>query len=156
MGCRSCPDSDKNQAVDKHGNPVERNPVIGQAQISVKEPAAHKHPNTAIEQARELTYAEYIAMRNHWRAESKLIGQEKIQTFTEDYKRIQLEELVSVYNLDEVHFKLSPTQALSALYEFANNSVYDNVFSEFEGLKEQIIEKFEEFKKNRITLKWKG
>jgi hypothetical protein len=150
MGCSTCPKPKKAENLDKHGNPISE----------AEKEELRRHTNVQREQnmAEEIlnmSYTEYINRRKKWRDNTRAMGQEKIQSFSEDYKRIQIEELVSVYNLEEVHFKLTPDQALAALHEFIHNPVYSRVVDEFEGLREQVDKKYAELMSNRINIKWR-
>ena len=147
MGCNGCLENDTKKEIDSRGN------VIGQAELKNEE--IKKHQNPIAQEAREMSYAEYIIKRTEFRDANKIAGNKKVSEFSDEYKRIQIDELVSVYNHDEVHFKLTPSQALVALWEFCHHPAYQKVFSEFEGLNEQIDKKFSELKKESIHLKWK-
>ena len=152
MGCNGCPGDPKNTTYDKDGNvmnhPAEavdraRHEDHGRAHASVRE------------QARQMPYTEYLRLRKEFREKARVLRDGAVKEFTEDYKRIQIDELLSVYNLDEVHFKLTPDQALIALWEFSHDAAYQNVISEFEGLREAIDVKHAELQKNKIEIKWK-
>lgn len=139
MGCAGCGSRDTNSAnVDKRG---------------VGKPAMETENKT--EDAYNMSYAEYVQQRSGFRARAREIGNEKIKTLSDDYKRIQIDELLSVYNHDEVHFKLTPSQALMALWEFAHHPGYEKIFDEFKGLREAVDKKYEELKNNRIEVTWK-
>jgi len=152
MGCGNCPGAPKNTSVDKHGN------YIGESEISEKEKQTQEviaKSRGLVDEALNMSYPEYIKRKDEWRAYTRKAGKEKITTYSDDYKRILIEELVGVYNLDEVSFKLTPEQALVALYEFTHNKDYQKVINEFEGLREQIDMRYEEIKNKKINIKWK-
>src|SRR4030042_6768289 len=129
MGCTNC-GSDKTKKYDSRGN------VIGTPELN------QPQPNSVAQEARELTYAEFKVKRDQFRNNTTKLGNTKVAEFSEDYKRIQIDELISVYNHDEVHFKLTPSQALVALWQFAHHPEYQKVFNEFEGLREQVDTKY--------------
>lgn len=141
MGCSGCGKKDvqSKMNVDKHGVPIESRAAM---------------ENTGAPDIYTMSYVEYTKRRDEFRAKARDIGNKKIESLSDDYKRIQIDELVSVYNHDEVHFKLTPTQALIALWEFAHHPAYTKIFDEFEGLREQIDTKHAELMANKISLKW--
>jgi len=144
MGCNGC-GGEKEKKFDSRGN------VIGAPELGRAEAKQH---NAVAQEAREMSYAEYLAKRHEFRENNRQMGNEKVTEFSDEYKRIQVDELVSVYNHDEVHFKLTPTQALAALWEFCHHPSYQKVIGEFKGLSEQIDIKYAELKKDRLDLKW--
>ncbi len=77
-----------------------------------------------------------------------------MEGFSDDYKRIQIDELISVYNHEFVHVKLTPSQALVALYEFVHNPTYQKIIDEFTGLREQVDLRYAELMKNKLEIKW--
>lgn len=147
MSCKGCTGNKEEKKYDSRGN------VIGTPEM--KQRANEQQQHAHAHEARELSYTEYLSKRAEFRAESKAVGNQKVLEFSDDYRRIQIDELISVFNLDEVHFKLTPSQALVALWEFAHHPAYQKVFDEFEGLREQVDIKYSELKSNNIKLKWK-
>ncbi len=152
MGCSGCPGNEKSARYDSRGN------VIGipeSAEVGTPPPPQPPNGNPG-DEVREMRYQEYTVERDAFREASRKAGDEKVTEFSEDYKRIQIDELISVYNHEEVHFKLTPSQALMALWEFSSHPVYAKVFSEFEGLRERVVEEYEKIKAKRIEIKWRA
>lgn len=143
MPCKGCSSKDGAPSTDKHGNPV-----IGQNELAKEEELINST-------AKEVSYKEYLTKRESFRKRTRDFGNKKVKEFSKDYKRIQIDELISVYNHDEVHFKLTPSQALVALWEFAHHPDYQDVFEEFVGLREQIDDKYRKLKEDHIKLIWK-
>lgn len=152
MGCRGCGPGDKGSEYDKHGNRMEHPAEVQERARHAEHRRAH---GTARDQARELSYAEYTRRRAEFREQARVVRDKAIAEFSDDYKRIQIDELISVYNLEEVHFKLTPEQALVALWEFVHDKGYQKVIDEFEGLREAIDKRYVELQKNKIELKWR-
>jgi len=153
MACNGCNDSTTtNKKYDKTGN-VMQHPA---EQLENERKRGHKNSHESnMDQAQNMKYSEYIQLRKTFRENARAQRNEIVKQFTDDYKRIQIDELISVYNLEEVHFKLTPDQALVALWEFAHDAVYKKVIDEFEGLREIIDIKYDQLMKNKLDLKWK-
>lgn len=151
MSCDGCPGA--NKKVDKHGNPVVGKNEMGEEEI--KRHADALQSARARQEARDMSYSDYLTMKKNNQAESRRIGKETIATFSDDYKRIQIDGLISVYNHEEVNFNLTPTQALVALYEFVHDPGYQKIVKEFDGLAEQVDKKYKELKEDRIDVEWK-
>jgi len=147
MACNGCGDKASTNKYDRHGN------VVGSAEFVGQEHQVEEANIAA--QARELSYSEYRKMRNEFRENSRKKGNEKVKEFSNDYKRIQIDELIAVYNHDEVHFKLTPSQALVALWEFVHHPDYQYIINEFDGLREQVDLKYSKLKEDKILIKWK-
>ena len=153
MSCRGCPDDDRSvKKYDKTGN--EMNHPAEQKEREIHEQHRHEHPSMQ-DMARAMTYKEYKKRKSDFRADARELRNKTVVQFTEDYKRIQIEELLAVHNLEEVHFKLTPEQAVVALWEFTRDKEYTNVIDEFEGLREAIDRRHSEIMKNKIELKWR-
>lgn len=153
MACNGCDDNKTtNKKYDKTGNVM--NHPAEQLENERSQGPKHTH-ESSMDQAQNMKYSEYKQLRKTFRESARNQRDEIVKQFTEDYKRIQIDELISVYNLEEVHFKLTPDQALVALWEFAHDAIYQKVIDEFEGLREQVDIKYDQIIKNKLELKWK-
>lgn len=149
MGCRGCPGgSSKSPTMDKRGNIKE-----GQAELSNR-PEEQFKPKDLPPDLKNMTYEKYVLEKKAAREYGDKIGAEHVETFSMDYKRIQIQELIDVVNhLDGG--PLSPTQALQALFDFSNMSVYKKVFDEFPGLKSRVNELYNKLiLDNKIIVEW--
>jgi len=142
MGCNGCDEKVKIPNVDKRGNRINEQ----RDEMSFHQ----KVENTPY----ALTYEEYMREKEANTKLMRIKGDEVVQGFSLDYKRIQIRELIDIYNLDEVA-RLSPDQALRALWEFANHDSYQEVVAEFEGLKERVNYLYSKVEENQIKIKWK-
>jgi hypothetical protein len=146
MGCKGCSDHSENPGVfDSRGN---KKNIMEQYEEEV-------YSNNKDKQLKgNMPYTEYKKKKSIFRNKSYTEGDAIIKTFSEDYKRIQVDELIAVYNNEEVH-RLCPTQALVMLHELVHHRDYQKVINEFLGLREQVDTKYEELMKQRINVVWK-
>jgi len=152
MGCNTCPGAGTpSTQYDKRGNVSTKNAMEQQDEEMHKRALAdNKEPV----ESKFLSYAEYKHKRAEFRKASKRVGDDTVKEFSEEYKRIQIDELISVFNHDEVHFRLTPTQALVALWELSHLPDYQKVINEFKGLRENVDKKYALLKQDNIPIIW--
>lgn len=103
----------------------------------------------------KLSYKEYIKEREQYVREKKSIAEEMVSERSEDFKRIQIHDLVMIFNYEEFSPYITPHQAIVALWEFSHSKSFNKIFDEFEGLREQVDLRYKELKDKNITLLWK-
>jgi hypothetical protein len=158
MGCKGCPEKNKNLSFDKYGNPVIEGSPPNDTPTPNKDSAMGDYEKEVYEQTllkgrKDITYKEYVAGKAIHRDRGRALGDNVIKNLSDDYKRIQIDELVGVVNSEEVH-RLSPTQALVMLHELVHHKDYQKIIVEFTNLSEQVDTKYAELVKNKITTFW--
>ena len=104
---------------------------------------------------KDISYKDYVRLKEESRLHTAILGEKETEKLTDDMKRIYITDLVGVANAEEVSpLKISPEQALSALWYLVHNKAYNVVVSEFKDLREQVDAKYEELKSKRIKLFW--
>jgi hypothetical protein len=156
MGCRGCPEKSRNLRVDRHGNPIpevkENIPQQGSSTMSDYEKEVYNQASNVRKEA--MNYRDYIREKKIQRDKTREISDTVVKTFSDDYKRIQIDELISVFNNEEVH-RLSPTQSLVMLYELVHHAEYQKIIDEFESLKEQVDIKYKSLMDQKIITTWR-
>jgi len=150
MSCPGCPEKSKGLPnVDSRGNIIDNHSEMGNYEKEVY----NTKPSNA-KPIQNMTYAEYMKGREEVQKRSRKLGDEMVKKFTPDYKRIQIQELIDIYNHEEVS-RLTPTQALVGLWELVHHKEYQNIIMEFENLSEQVDKKYLELIEDKIIIKWK-
>jgi hypothetical protein len=145
MGCRGCPDKSNINTLDSRGNPV-----VGKAAISEEDFSNLKKPKPLS----EMGYQEYVSERNLMREQTRAASKVVVGGFSNDYKRIQLQQMIDIANFEEMGH-LTPDQAISALWEMIHTEEYGMVAREFHSLYEEVDKRYEELKKRRLSVFWK-
>lgn len=156
MGCKGCPERNEKLRFDRYGNPIPKEEPVSSAESIDSAMSSYEkevYEQTTLKNRSNTTYKEYVLGKEEHRKKTREIGNNIIKSFSDDYKRIQVDELVSVFNNEEVH-RLSPTQALVMLYELVHHKDYQKIISEFEGLSEQVDLKYKMLMDNRINVRW--
>ena len=161
MSCRGCPEKNKNLKFDRYGNPIVEGEEPKQEVVNTptaKDSAMGEYEKEIYEQAtlktrNNITYKDYVREKNHHKDKTRTISEAVIKNFSDDYKRIQVDELISVFNNEEVH-RLSPTQALVMLHELVHHKDYQKIIAEFTNLPEQVDKKYKELMSNNIIINW--
>jgi hypothetical protein len=159
MGCKGCPEKNKNIQVDKYGNPVlpgqenQQNNTFKESKEALAEYEKEVYNQSLLKTKANITYKEYVNGKAEHRKKSKDLGDSILKSFSDDFKRIQVDELIAVVNNEEVH-RLSPTQALVMLYELVHHKDYQKIISEFTNLNEQVDKKYQELMNNKIITSW--
>jgi hypothetical protein len=102
----------------------------------------------------DMSYNEFLREKKIFRESTRKAGEEAILTFSDDYKRIQIQQFVDIANYEDVG-RLTPEQAIGALWELVHHQAYQKVIDEFEGLREQVDRKYKEMMDKRIKVVWK-
>lgn len=144
MTCKGCPKGVKNPNRDRMGN------------IKGTESEMEEYEQRVVDDIHKSvrSFTDYLSDRKRFREERRESGLNALKLMPEDYKRIRLHELISIYNYEEIEMGLAPTQALVALWELGNTKEYEKVFEEFTGLKEQVEERYQELVKNKIIINY--
>lgn len=157
MGCKGCPERSERLKFDRYGNPIvdgepkEKDlPSVESAMSSYEKEVYNQ---TMLKNRSNVTYKEYVKGKEEHRKRTRDIGNDVIKSFSDDYKRIQVDELIAVYNNEEVH-RLSPTQALVMLYELVHHKDYQKIIEEFVGLNEIVDKKYKQLMDDRINVNW--
>lgn len=142
MGCGNCKDKRKALNVDSRGN-----------QIVENNPPPKKEKSQRIQ--KDITYKEYIEQKEDIRKKTKIESDNITRTLSDDTKRIMIDNLVGIYNGEEVSpLRLAPEQALMSLWNIVHNEDYISIVNEFNGLREQVDTLYEELKNKKIKLFW--
>lgn len=147
MSCDNCPGSKKPDNVDKRGN------IIGEkAEMQGKAPSPHLVPTHPV--LEQFTFEEYITQKTIHRKQAETESNKAVKSFSEEYKKIQIQELIDVVNHEDAS-PLSPTQAIKALKALSEVEEYKNTFTFFSGLLEQVDSLYEKLvENNKIKIKW--
>ena len=154
MSCDGCPEKPQNTNRDRMGN-IKNTESEMESYEKEELKRGNLHNNRSeyregLEQ--DVTLEDYINIKKDRREKLKELGEVAVKNLTEDQRRIKVFELISIYNHDEVGM-LSPTQALVALKELMQFKIYMETINGFEGLKQQIDEKYSLLLKNKIKIK---
>ncbi len=155
MGCNGCNDKPKNPNRDRNGN------IIGtQSEMDQYEKDTYNQISQEVDQLKmtdrpnpDATYQEYVDGKEKHKQKIRELGPRAIRALTDDQKRIKVFELLSIYNYDNLGM-LSPSQALTALWELMQMPEYKTIMDEFEDLESQVTERYATLMKNKIKIKW--
>jgi hypothetical protein len=150
MGCRGCPEKSGSK-VDRYGNPLNENHTHANSSMGDYEKEVYAHNDLRFRE--NMTYRDYKKEKEAHRKKTREMSDQIAKSFSDDYKRIQIDELIAVVNNEEVH-RLSPTQSLAMLYELTHHADYQKIVDEFEGLREQVDALYNELMKNKIKVSW--
>lgn len=103
----------------------------------------------------DMTYVEYRKVKSEYIDQKKAVAGVVARSRSEDFKRIQIHDLVMIYNYEEFSPYISPHQAIVALWELSHDKAFTKVFDEFSGLSEQVDLRYKEIKDKNIKLNWK-
>ena len=146
MSCKGCGNKEKSFNIDSRGN-VRNESVLGEYEKS-----QHSHRVEGV----NLSYKDFVELKEETRKKARLLGNQEVDKFSDDMKRIIIHDLVAVANAEEVSpLKISPTQALDVLWNFVHDKSWEGVVNEFIGLREQVDKRYEEIKSKKIKLFWK-
>ena len=148
MSCKDC-GKNKNMSigVDRRGNPIN---------TELTDMAKYENDiQTATAGGWPKTFNEYLKLKKDFNQKADEARKVFLRKATEDVKRMQVHELLSVYNHEEAsRSHLSPSQALKALWDICHLKEYNSVVDEFPGLREQVELKYEKIKKTKINASW--
>lgn len=149
MGCDNCPGSKKPENVDKRGNIKNTRAELDDRKERM---APYLIPTNPVLES--ITFEEYVAQKTIYRKQAEAMSSKAVNSFSDDYKRIQIQELIDVVNHEDAS-PLSPSQALKALNVLSYMDGYKNVFEEFSGLTERVHDLYERIiENNKIKYKW--
>ena len=107
------------------------------------------------EQSWPKTFSEYLSLKEQFKLRAKEAEKDFLIRANDDIKRMQIHELLAVYNHEEAaRGNLSPTQALRALWDICHKKEYQKVVSEFDKLCEQVDRRYGELMEKRIKAPW--
>ncbi|KKL56001.1 hypothetical protein LCGC14_2249760 [marine sediment metagenome] len=149
MVCSGCREKKENRIMDRRGN------LINQERDNMeKHEKVHKeHLIRGISDS----FLHYRKAKNAAKQVAEKMRDDFITTLTDDQKRIQIAELIGIFNYEEVsggQKMLAPSQALAALWDIVHHVAYAQVVGEFKGLSEQVDTKYEELLENKINISW--
>ncbi len=156
MGCKGCSKEPKNINRDRNGN------IVGtESEMDHYEDDMYSKISKEVNKLKitdrpkpDATYQEYVDGKAKHKAKIRELGPKAVSGLTDDQKRIKIFELISIYNYDDLG-RLTPSQALVALWELAQMPEFKTTINEFEGLETQVMEKYQTLAKNKIKIKWK-
>lgn len=159
MACGGCKETQQNGNVDKRGNVVTGEAVMSSAEQSMIDEARARVSNIPKPPGSggaifSMSYKDYLKEKEVFRQKGKVVSGDAAKSFSKDYKRILIQQMLDVANYEEVG-RISPEQAVVALWEFAHSEYFTEVIDEFEGLRKSIDIRYEMLMKNKIPVDWK-
>lgn len=141
--------SDEDRVKDMVGKPTERPSKSHQTPDSFSEVVERAKQN-----ARQMDYKELKERKEQHIFLARAAADEDLSTSTMAMKRLYLEELVSIWNGEEVvPSGTTPHNALRLLKELLSRTDFDFINTLYPELKRQVDEKYKELEKNKIFLR---
>lgn len=149
MSCKNCDDKPKRYSTTTV-SPLMAAPEEVQAPPSER---SSRDPYTAFQEAQSMSYKEIISRLNASREDRLKREEEAMSMMSPDMKRVHIETLISIFNGDSNDIMgMSPNQAITSLYKLLNQADFSFILNIYPFLLNQVRDKYNELKKNKIQL----
>ena len=150
MSCKGCGD----KTVSRYGEVINQAPPPPggpQDPLGSGKPGDPIDPFSSFYAARGLSYEELTTRREMSQRMLRQAAEEMLVHMSEPMKQVHIDELISVVNCEtDTVPGMTPNQALVALNRLIDRDSWQEAFSYYPGLKEEVKKRYQELTANRL------